>query len=396
MGSRRRIVFVTPNVVGRDMAGVGMRHFEMARALSEEFDVSIAVPKIAGEPIEGIPVLPILREGNLPRLMKGAGVVIIQGDLFRRYPGFVPPKIPVVVDMACPILLEDLENRRHRRGGDGPEAIIQESLEHDELLRMVNHLIRVGDFFLCGGERQRDLVLGMLLAQNRLNPWTYREDRQFEGLVSVVPYGVSDEEPAAHHPGPRATIPGIQKRDILLYWGGGLWNWLDPEILIQAMDKVRRRRPDVKLFFPGTRHPDPDFYVPEVTTRTLELARRTGLAGKTIFFSDWVPYDQRGAFLLDADIGVSAHRDSVETRFSVRTRILDYLWAGLPIITTEGDEAADLVRRERLGEVVAAGGIGGWVDAILRPAGDPGVAAENPRLRRCPRTSGALALGRPP
>jgi hypothetical protein len=39
--------------------------------------------------------------------------------------------------------------------------------------------------------------------------------------------------------------------------------------------------------------------------------------------------------LREADIGVSLHREDVETRYSFRTRVLDYLWAGLPIITTE-------------------------------------------------------------
>ena len=55
----------------------------------------------------------------------------------------------------------------------------------------------------------------------------------------------------------------------------------------------------------------------------------------TVFFNDgWVPYAERGAWLAEADIGVSAHFDDIETRFAFRTRLLDYLWAGLPIVTT--------------------------------------------------------------
>jgi hypothetical protein len=42
----------------------------------------------------------------------------------------------------------------------------------------------------------------------------------------------------------------------------------------------------------------------------------------------------------------------VETTFAFRTRVLDYLWASLPIVTTDGDSFADLVRAERLGVVV--------------------------------------------
>ncbi|MCZ6689424.1 MAG: glycosyltransferase [Planctomycetota bacterium] len=372
MSTRSRILFVTPNIVGADMAGVGMRHFEIAKALSGEFDVCLAVPKMEQEPIPGVPVRVIGNEGHLSRVVAGADVLILQGDLFRRYPSFRPPRrVPVVIDMVCPVLLEDLEGRRGERRSDGAGMTHDETLEHEDLLRMVNHLLRIGDFFLVGSERQRDLILGMLLALSRLNPLNYRDDPQFERLVDLVPYGLPDEPPVPEGPGPRESIPGIGRDDLLLYWGGGLWNWLDPVTVIEAMRVIANQRADIKLLFAGTCHPDPGFPDPAVMIRARRRATETGLAGKFVFFNSWVPYQDRASFLIDADVGVSAHRASVETRFAVRTRILDYLWAGLPIITTEGDEAAQWVQQERLGEVVAYGDVAGWVSAILRLAKDP-------------------------
>src|SRR6185503_10968946 len=61
---------------------------------------------------------------------------------------------------------------------------------------------------------------------------------------------------------------------------------------------------------------------------------------------------ERGAWLLDADCAVSAHLDHLESRYAFRTRLLDCFWAGLPIVCTRGDELADRVERERLGEAV--------------------------------------------
>jgi hypothetical protein len=55
---------------------------------------------------------------------------------------------------------------------------------------------------------------------------------------------------------------------------------------------------------------------------------------------------------LESDVGVSIHSEDIETRFSFRTRVLEYLWAGLPVIATEGDAMADLVRAHDLGAVV--------------------------------------------
>ena len=64
-----------------------------------------------------------------------------------------------------------------------------------------------------------------------------------------------------------------------------------------------------------------------------------------MFFNEgWVDYDDRQNYLLESDIGVSTHLDHIETAFSFRTRILDYLWASLPIVATAGDSFADIDR----------------------------------------------------
>ncbi len=56
-----------------------------------------------------------------------------------------------------------------------------------------------------------------------------------------------------------------------------------------------------------------------------------------MFFNDgWVEYAQRQNFLLEATLGVTTHFDSAETRFSFRTRALDYLWAALPVVDYGG------------------------------------------------------------
>jgi hypothetical protein len=80
-----------------------------------------------------------------------------------------------------------------------------------------------------------------------------------------------------------------------------------------------------------------------------------GLAGRSVFFNeDWIAYRRRGLYFREADIGVSIHRTHFETYYSFRIRLLDYLKYRLPIICTEGDFFADLVRKEGLGTVVGS------------------------------------------
>jgi hypothetical protein len=65
----------------------------------------------------------------------------------------------------------------------------------------------------------------------------------------------------------------------------------------------------------------------------------------------------------------------VETAFSFRTRVLDYLWASLPVVATEGDSFAALIEREGLGLTVPAGDPDALADAFLRLLDDDAFAA---------------------
>jgi len=111
----------------------------------------------------------------------------------------------------------------------------------------------------------------------------------------------------------------------------------------------------VRLYFLGMKHPNPGVPAMTVAFQTQELARELGLTGRHVFFNEgWVPYEERADYLLDADVGVSTHFHHVETEFSFRTRILDYLWAGLPIVATDGDTFGTLIREHGLGRAVPA------------------------------------------
>ncbi len=104
-----------------------------------------------------------------------------------------------------------------------------------------------------------------------------------------------------------------------------------------------------------------------------EAAQAKGLLDRHVFFLDqWIPYEKRGGYLLEADVGVSAHLDNAETTFAFRTRFLDYLWAGLPVLCTGGDELGDLAGERGFGLVVPPGDVQGLADAIRRLAADRG------------------------
>ncbi len=75
-------------------------------------------------------------------------------------------------------------------------------------------------------------------------------------------------------------------------------------------------------------------------------------------------------YFLESDAGIITHPEHIETRFAFRTRILDYLWTGLPIISTKGDSLSDIVESRNLGITVNAQNADELAAAIIRMAED--------------------------
>ena len=366
-GTRRRIVVATGDTLTPKMAGPAIRAWHIAHALSAEHDVElvtvsrceISSPRFRTRHVKA---------NDLRALSAWCDVFIFQGFLLHEYPFLRDSKKVVVVDIYDPFHLEQLEQARDL-GEKQRRDVVQSStyVLNDQLLR--------GDFFLCASTKQRDFWLGQMAALGRINPMTYDFDETLESLITVVPFGVSDTPPVHSRPAIKGVVPGIGPEDKVILWGGGIYNWFDPLTLITAVDSLRHRRPDVRLFFMGLKHPNP--HVPEMrmAVASRRLADSLGLTDKFVFFNeDRVAYDDRHNYLLEADIGVSTHLDHVETAFSFRTRILDYLWASLPIVATRGDALADLIEAERLGVTVPPGDADALEEALFRLLDDASYA----------------------
>lgn len=385
-----RVLIITHESLKRNMSGPAIRALELGRALGRSAHVTVAAPGEAEvSASECVLASYTLNDHSSIRVLaERADILVVWGLTIGSFPFLRQMPVPLVIDLYCPFTLEHLEMKATHAGADAATV----ARESASLLMYQNELLDAGDFFICASERQRDFWLGALHTAGRINTHTYAADATLRQLIDVVPFGLPDEpiEAAAT----RAQLPshvlkgrypGIGPDDRVLLWGGSMLDWQDPEVLIKAVAVVARTRRDVKLFFLGTKHPNPQVVPQRVVERSRVLARELGLLDTHVFFNEWVPYDERAAYLLDADIGVSTHRDHLETRFAFRTRMLDYMWARLPIVCTAGDHFGDLVQREGLGRAVAPGDPHALATSILELLDDTGAAA------RCRERLGALA-----
>ncbi len=389
LGIRPHILLVTHEALRTNMSGPAIRVLEMARALSATARVTVCAPgplEVRDDRVALVPFDPA-RPTALQTQAESADAIIVQGFALTSYPFLTALVCPIVADLYCPFTIEHLE--QHRAGG---AALPAHEADAAAILEVQNAQLRLADFFICASERQRDFWVGTLHTAGRVNPRTLARDADLRSLIDVVPFGLPSEpvvvaaERARRDrlsrglPGGvmKGVHPSIRSTDRVLLWGGSLLDWQDPETLIEAVALLSRTRDDVKLFFMGVKHPNPQVAPMAVVERSRRLADSLGVAGSHVIFNDWVPYDERALYLMEADLGVSTHHAHLETRYAFRTRMLDYLWARLPIVCTDGDHFGDLVASRRLGRAVPPGNAEALASAIAEML-DDGLARQGAR-----------------
>jgi glycosyltransferase involved in cell wall biosynthesis len=306
------------------------------------------------------------KAAELRGLAAEADVIVTLGLAPAVYPFLLQSGKSLVVDLYGPFLLEGLHRYAAR-------PMVERVSLHEGYRRALLQQMRVADFMICADEKQRDYWLGVLSALGRVNPYTHDQGETLYQLIDVVSFGL----PAAPPRHTRQVLKGVYKTigadDKVILWGGGIWEWFDAPTMIKAMSHISRHQPNAKLFFMGIKHPNLAASKMKIVDDAIALSRELCLYDRCVFFNDWVPYQERQNYLLEADVGVSLHRKHLETRFAFRTRFLDYLWTGLPIVATEGDVMSEQVKEWGLGRVVAAGDVEGVTSAILELLNTPGL-----------------------
>lgn len=356
-----KLLVISHDYVGHRMAGVGIRYTEIAKALAvHPIDVTLAAPCGSRSPCEGVRFVLYApgKEVELAEELRSTDAVLCYPDMLYNLSPVLPDDLPVIVDGYDLNALEQLAVQRY-----------QPDLDFDTWHRgIIHYTLRRGDFFICATQRQRDWWLGALDAAGRINPANYCVDPTFRHLVSLVPYGIPSAPPRAPRRVMRGVWPGISDTDIIVLWGGGIWEWFDPFTLLDALILLRANGLAIKCVFPGARPPgQSDWAMPRFEEFRLAAARAR-LLDETVLLGEWADYADWAGYLTEATIGISLHFDQLESHFSVRTRTLSYIWAALPMVLTAGDELAELAARHGVARLVppqnAASVAAAIVDAV--------------------------------
>jgi hypothetical protein len=268
---------------------------------------------------------------ELRRQVATADLVVMQpGRVVAEALAGVRPRC-LVVDLYNPVVTESLTLVQ-----PGEPGVRQ----FGAMLRWYRYFLQHGDYFLCAGERQRLFTLGALAHAGRVNPLTDGEER-----LRLVPMGVESAPPGAPPAGPLLRGRAVPLDAELLIWPGGIYRWFEGVTAVRALARVRRERPRATLLFVGAENPLDPAASSEGVAETRAAARELGLLDAGVHFTPWLPYEARAAMYHEALVGVLTHRPLLEAQLSWRTRTLDCLWGGLPLVVTAGDEVGEIAER---------------------------------------------------
>jgi len=331
---RLKVLIISDDVVGKKMAGPGIRAWEFARELNKHFDVSLAIPEYSDFFEKGNFPVNKFAEKNSENLINVASkndVIITQGYILNKFPQLNNLKLPIVVDLYVPFVLENIFNNMFRLS-----PLDSQSIFKNDLKVYMNQLKR-GNLFLVANESQFDLIVGSMLVLEKINPIALYNNMEILNNILIIPYGYREEEVREEKEVLKEKI-GFSRDDFLLIWGGVITNWFDPITLIKAMEIISKKESRIKLLFLSTKHANSLLPAFDMARLAMEEAKNRNLIDKNIFFNkDWIPYKERWEYFGAADVGVSTHKIHIETKYSFRTRFLDYLSFKLPIIATKGD-----------------------------------------------------------
>jgi glycosyltransferase involved in cell wall biosynthesis len=305
---------------------MGIRALELARALAKEFDVRLIVSNDAAEAESLAPELnvTVALGGQFAAAARGADAAVVSGHAANWWFHQVP-EVPVAVDLYDPFFVENLHYAPAL--GAGPA-------DHDHAT--LDLALRRGDLFLCASVEQRLFYAGALYVRGRVGPANFPEDPTLSRLLAVVPFGVPAEPAAGDREAGRRALGLEGEGPVVLF--GGIYDWYDPDLLLEAWTGIVRRHPQAKLIF--FENPNPDSTPQRVYALARQRARQIDPRGKTILFSPWLPYTARADLYAAVDLLVTISSSGLETDLAFRTRLLDAAWGGVCCLAVLGGPLA--------------------------------------------------------
>jgi glycosyltransferase involved in cell wall biosynthesis len=244
---------------------------------------------------------------------------------------------------------------RYRVGSDRG---IPTSIKH------VQRVLRKGDIFSGCGTPQAHALVGELAMTGRLNSQSFGYE-----FVRVILPGANPSNGAVVTDQKRKSClstRGISEDSFVVLWCGGYNTWTDVDTLFAGLERAMSQNSNVHYVSVGANtYEAPD----NVYTRLLNLIEKSPYRER-FHMLGWRPWTEIAGYYRQSDVGLNIDALHYETIYGTRTRLIEMIAAGLPVITSLGCELSDLLGRQGAGLTFETGDEQGLSQQILTLAGD--------------------------
>jgi glycosyltransferase involved in cell wall biosynthesis len=203
-------------------------------------------------------------------------------------------------------------------------------------IAFVRQVLRKGDVFSVCGMPQKHALTGELGMAGRLNWRTFRYQFAHVVLPGALPVDSQTVER-----GERSLLSsiGVPEDGFVVLWCGGYNTWTDVEALFAGLEWAMAREPKVHYVSVGANtYEAPD----NVYTRLLRMIKQSRYRDR-FHMLGWRPWAEAVAYYGECDVGLNIDALHYETIYGTRTRLVEMIAAGLPVITSLGCELSDLL-----------------------------------------------------
>ncbi len=221
------------------------------------------------------------------------------------------------------------------------------------VLSLESAILSGGDAFSTPSRRQRLAVLGELLLLGRFSAAS-----QVEPPVHAIPHCTAQRRPSSDLPAGDGAFSIIST--------GSFNTWFDHRTLFAALEIVMEADTGVSFTATGgpVRHSGSGWAEFSDLVHSSRMAERFLLEG-------WLPDGEMERVYSGASAAVFTDRPGLETELGARTRVLDWISRGIPVVCTSGSEIAEEIAAAGMGIVVPQGDPASLASALLRLARDP-------------------------
>lgn len=129
-----------------------------------------------------------------------------------------------------------------------------------------------------------------------------------------------------------------------LIYVGFVYGWSGLELIFSALQRVKKQFPTIRFLIIGHTISS---YIEEL----MSLRDKMKL-GEHVFYLGKKSYGEIVPYLREADIGMAVFRPIGLRKYAFSLKVIEYMAAGLPIITTQGTQSASVIQAHQCGEAV--------------------------------------------